>query len=189
MLPGSTASHFLSPKVVYDCTANNLKIAEFLREDYLTDGRFRSKASHSDDVFIGYPGGACGFVRTQEACQPGSQFDFLQLYYCSLTDTLGYGWYRILAGGLVINVSCLLLTSQGFVFVVAMYNLASTADLYLSPSLERMTVKLGLSESIAGVTLLAFGNGAADVLVAFSAAEVYSGPKAEGPAQLGNALL
>ena len=82
-----------------------------------------------------------------------------------------------------------LLISQGLIFVIAMYNLASTADLYLSPSLERMTIKFGLSESIAGVTLLAFGNGAADVLVAFSASEVYSGPSSEGPSQLGNALL
>lgn len=50
-----------------------------------------------------------------------------------------------------------------------MYNLASTADDYLSPSLEFMTIKFGLSESLAGVTLLAFGNGAPDVFSAISA--------------------
>mmetsp|Transcript_4570 Transcript_4570/g.6929 ORF Transcript_4570/g.6929 Transcript_4570/m.6929 type:complete len:83 (+) Transcript_4570:321-569(+) len=50
-----------------------------------------------------------------------------------------------------------------------MFNLASTADVYLSPSLEFMTVRFSLSESLAGVTLLAFGNGAPDVFSAIAA--------------------
>jgi Ca2+/Na+ antiporter len=50
-----------------------------------------------------------------------------------------------------------------------MYNLASTADNYLSPALETMTNKLKLSDSLAGVTLLAIGNGAPDVFSAISA--------------------
>ena len=50
-----------------------------------------------------------------------------------------------------------------------MYLLASTADLYLSPALERITLRLGLSESLAGVTLLAFGNGAPDVFTSIAA--------------------
>jgi solute carrier family 24 (sodium/potassium/calcium exchanger), member 6 len=51
-----------------------------------------------------------------------------------------------------------------------MYLLASTADAYLSPSLEHITVSSGISESLAGVTLLAFGNGAPDVLTSIAAA-------------------
>ena len=50
-----------------------------------------------------------------------------------------------------------------------MYNLASTADAYLSPALEYMTIKFGFSDSLAGVTLLAFGNGAPDVFSSISA--------------------
>ena len=53
--------------------------------------------------------------------------------------------------------------------LILMYNLASTADDYLSPSLEYLTVKLGISESLSGVTFLAFGNGAPDVFSAISA--------------------
>ena len=53
--------------------------------------------------------------------------------------------------------------------LVLMYNLASTADVYLSPSLEYITLRFGLSESLAGVTLLAFGNGAPDVFSAIAA--------------------
>jgi len=50
-----------------------------------------------------------------------------------------------------------------------MYNLGSTADSYLSPALERISDKLSCSESLAGVTLLALGNGAPDVFSAISA--------------------
>lgn len=53
---------------------------------------------------------------------------------------------------------------------IGLYTLASTADIYLSPSLETLTVKFGLSDSLAGVTLLAFGNGAPDVFSSISAA-------------------
>lgn len=58
--------------------------------------------------------------------------------------------------------------------VLFMYNLASTADHYLSPALEYMTVMFKLSESVAGVTLLAFGNGAPDVFSSISAASSVS---------------
>lgn len=50
-----------------------------------------------------------------------------------------------------------------------MYMLASTADEYLSPALEAVSDKFACSESIAGVTLLALGNGAPDVFAALSA--------------------
>ena len=50
-----------------------------------------------------------------------------------------------------------------------MYNLGSTADSYLSPALERISDKLSCSESLAGVTLLALGNGAPDVFSAIAA--------------------
>ena len=53
--------------------------------------------------------------------------------------------------------------------LIFMYSLSSTADDYLSPSLEFLTVKLKISESLAGVTLLALGNGAPDIFSAISA--------------------
>jgi sodium/potassium/calcium exchanger 6 len=66
------------------------------------------------------------------------------------------------------------------IIVLCFYLLGSTADNYLSPALETIAVKLGISESLAGVTFgrgsigetiafLAFGNGAPDVLGALSA--------------------
>lgn len=49
------------------------------------------------------------------------------------------------------------------------YVLGSTADAYLSPVLVSISKHLKLSQSLAGVTFLAFGNGAADVFSALSA--------------------
>ena len=49
-----------------------------------------------------------------------------------------------------------------------MYLLLSTADNYLSSSLEFLTVKFKISQSLAGVTLLAFGNGAPDIFSSIS---------------------
>jgi sodium/potassium/calcium exchanger 6 len=59
---------------------------------------------------------------------------------------------------------------QALFIFIGMYTLASTADIYLSPALETLTVKFGLPDSLAGVTLLAFGNGAPDVFSSISAA-------------------
>ena len=57
----------------------------------------------------------------------------------------------------------------GLLMLIFMYNLASTADDYLSPSLEHLVNSFGISESLSGVTFLAFGNGAPDVFSAISA--------------------
>jgi sodium/potassium/calcium exchanger 6 len=59
----------------------------------------------------------------------------------------------------------------GFCMYLGMYILATTADCYLSPCLEFITQRFGFSESLAGVTLLAFGNGAPDVFQGIEAAK------------------
>lgn len=53
---------------------------------------------------------------------------------------------------------------------ICFYVLGSTADAYLSPVLAGISKNLRLSQSLAGVTLLAFGNGAPDVFSSLSAA-------------------
>lgn len=53
--------------------------------------------------------------------------------------------------------------------IVLFRMLASTAEDYFSPALEMFSVKLGLPPRFAGVTLLALGNGAADVSSTVSA--------------------
>jgi sodium/potassium/calcium exchanger 6 len=98
----------------------------------------------------------CDF--TQKNCEHQSLFNFLYLYYCSFHQTFGA------VGRIFVFIPCGIL----FMFI-GMYTLSSTADIYLSPALETMTTKFGLSDSLAGVTLLAFGNGAPDVFSSISA--------------------
>ena len=50
-----------------------------------------------------------------------------------------------------------------------LYMVTTTADNYLAPSLEYLTIKFRINESLAGATLLALANGAADVFSALSA--------------------
>lgn len=52
---------------------------------------------------------------------------------------------------------------------IAFYLLSFTADEFLSPSLQQISKTFKLSESLAGVTLLAFGGGAPDVFASLSA--------------------
>lgn len=68
---------------------------------------------------------------------------------------------------------------------MAFYLLSFTADEYLSPSLQQISRTFKLSESLAGVTLLAFGGGAPDVFASLSAV---SGAESKG-AEMGIAVL
>lgn len=56
-----------------------------------------------------------------------------------------------------------------FIMFIGMYLLSSTADVYLSPCLEFLVERFSIPESLAGVTLLAFGNGAPDVFGSIAA--------------------
>ena len=80
------------------------------------------------------------------------------MYYCHLDSAFGE------TGKVLVFIPI-----AAIILFLVMYLLSDTAEQYLSPSLEHMTIKFKLSESLAGVTLLAFGNGAPDVLAAFAA--------------------
>ena len=58
---------------------------------------------------------------------------------------------------------------------IAFYLLGTTADGYLSSSLEQVSKKLKISEQLAGVTFLAFANGSPDVIGAITAANSHNG--------------
>ena len=98
------------------------------------------------------------------------------MYYCHFESWFGT------TGKLILFVPI-----GTIIMYILMYTLASTADFYLSPSLEYMTVKFKLSESLAGVTLLAFGNGAPDIFSAISAASA-GGDSIDASSETENAL-
>ena len=95
---------------------------------------------------------------------PGSNFDFIRLYYCGL-------------GGFSTTVrNIIFIPFALFLLFIFFYILSDTADEYLSPSLERITEITGISESLAGVTLLAFGNGAPDIFASIASASSNTTP-------------
>lgn len=67
-----------------------------------------------------------------------------------------------------------------FVLFVGMFTLQTTAENYLSPSLAFITTRFKIPESLAGVTLLAFGNGAPDFFASLAASSSSEGIEIEG---------
>ena len=82
-----------------------------------------------------------------------------------------------------------MLPLAALLIVIAMWNLGSTADQYLSPALEAISDKLSCSESIAGVTLLALGNGAPDVFAAIAAGGDESGLNLQVSSLIGSSFF
>lgn len=97
----------------------------------------------------------CRFV--QEHCMPsGGILNYLELPYCA---TNSYPW----VGGIILLVWCIIL----------MIWLAAQVT-FLIPALNTISEIFDLSESVAGVTVLAFGNGCADLFSMLAA--TLSGP-------------
>ncbi|KAI8338647.1 Sodium/calcium exchanger protein-domain-containing protein [Chlamydoabsidia padenii] len=101
----------------------------------------------------------CAFVK--KSCHGFSAL-YLEFYYCS---TL---WKPLIIGALLSG----LLLLFGAISVVA-------SD-FFCPNLQTIASKLELSESLAGVTVLAFGNGSPDLFGTFSAMDSGSGSMAIG---------
>ena len=55
-------------------------------------------------------------------------------------------------------------------FFLLIWLLGDTAETYFSPALEKISKRFNMSPTLAGVTLLAFGNGAPDVFSSMIAA-------------------
>ncbi|TVU08013.1 hypothetical protein EJB05_41395, partial [Eragrostis curvula] len=109
-------------------------------------------------------GARCRYVRSHPPCAPQGYVDYLQIFYC------GFGRWPWLGG------AALLLW-----LLVLFYLLGDTASQYFCASLEGLSAALRLPPAIAGVTFLALGNGAPDVLssvVAFASARGGGGPDA-----------
>ena len=99
------------------------------------------------------PSQRCLYART---CDDGDGL-LLPFVFCHTSVLSTTAWVAVL--------SPILLLGLAVVFRL----LGSTADEYFSPSLEMFSSKLGLPPRFAGVTLLALGNGAADVSATMNA--------------------
>lgn len=105
----------------------------------------------------------CAYVQTNCPDHQDGLFSYLQLYYCALSDA------KPIAFTLLILWLSLLFSTIGI-----------AASDFLCIDLSTLASILGLSESLTGVTFLAFGNGSPDVFSTFAAMRSNSGSLAIG---------
>lgn len=105
----------------------------------------------------------CAFIRANCPDEEAGLFSYLTLYYCDLNN-VHYVAFTILALWLGLLFTTIGIAASDFFCI----NLSTIASI------------LGMSESMAGVTFLAFGNGSPDVFSTFAAMSSHSGSLAIG---------
>jgi len=105
----------------------------------------------------------CAFIRVNCPDEEAGLFSYLQLYYCKLHHVKPVA-FLILVLWLGLLFSTIGIAASDFLCI----NLSTIASI------------LGMSESMAGVTFLAFGNGSPDVFSTFAAMSTHSGSLAAG---------
>ena len=83
-----------------------------------------------------------------------SYFSLLEFNYCTINNNTWLTYILLI-----------------IILILCFYFLSSTGNDYLAPALGIISEKLNLSQNLAGLTLLALGNQAPDVIVAFVAGE------------------
>ncbi|KAF8370419.1 ncx-7 [Pristionchus pacificus] len=112
----------------------------------------------------------CNYIQDTDACGGGGYLAWATYVYCC-EDPVAK-WFIVAAG-------CL--------FLLLMFMmLQSSADDFFSPNLSTIVTHLKMSESVAGVTFLAFGNGAPDIFGAI--ASVLSSPRPKADLALGGLI-
>ncbi|GMR45846.1 hypothetical protein PMAYCL1PPCAC_16041, partial [Pristionchus mayeri] len=112
----------------------------------------------------------CGYVTTSDACIGGGYLQWTAYVYCCEDDVAK--WFIVAAGVL-------------FLFLLFLM-LSTSADDFFCPNISTIVNKLAISENLAGVTFLAFGNGAPDVFT--SLASVVSSPQPRADLALGGIM-
>ncbi|EAT48204.1 AAEL000751-PA [Aedes aegypti] len=98
----------------------------------------------------------CQFIKSTESCRSNVYyFDYTYFLYCTIGEDNGWKF----------DLGVALLT---FMLILCFTMLATTADQFFCPVLAVIAKTLSISESVAGVTILAFGNGSPDLFTAVS---------------------
>ena len=138
-------------------------IAAPLRSQRHHDGSTLLRRSDEDCRLVHYAEDQCDFVQRNCHDDEAGLLPYLTLYYCDLHHA------RPVAFVILVLWLGLLFTTIGI-----------AASDFFSVNLSTIATILGLSESLAGVTFLAFGNGSPDVFSTFAAMGSNSGGMAVG---------
>ena len=101
----------------------------------------------AEGAWVAYDG--CAFVRSQ--CANASDSRYTTFVFCAMSGSE--------------PVACVLLLAW---LLLLLSVLATTADFFFVPPLTMLSDRLGLSPAVAGITLLALGNGAPDVFTVYA---------------------
>ncbi|XP_026477453.1 mitochondrial sodium/calcium exchanger protein-like [Ctenocephalides felis] len=98
------------------------------------------------------PEDRCQFVKSTASCTDAIQIiNYMEVFFCDLQEHESWKIFGLSLSMILFGV---------YIFVI----LAITSEYIFCPALAVMAKILHLSESVAGVTILAFGNAAADIL-------------------------
>ena len=100
----------------------------------------------------------CRAVATKACAETQDFFNFYEFYWCDID-----GKFWIMA-----------LVALFLIFVIFKYT-SITVEEYIAEGIQNITEWLGMSDSLAAVTLLAFANGAGDVITAIVASDAEGG--------------
>jgi len=105
----------------------------------------------------------CEYVKSDDCEDPreaaSTGFEYIVWYFCA--GTVGQAFLVVLYAYILLNI-----------FVV----LGEVADVYFAPTMKELSETLQVSETVSGVTFMAFGNGAPDIM---SSIHALSGPNAK----------
>lgn len=112
------------------------------------------KSSAASSACSGKPcvAGACSYVR-QRCPQRSGLFNYLSLPYCTMPLMPGLALFLLVMWMVILSVW-----------------LALAADAFLCPNLSVISKECRMSDAVAGLTFLAFGNGAPDIFSMIAAA-------------------
>eukprot|EP00743_Colponemidia_sp_Colp-15_P003529 GILK01003807.1.p1 GENE.GILK01003807.1~~GILK01003807.1.p1 ORF type:complete len:702 (+),score=98.26 GILK01003807.1:39-2108(+) len=128
-----------SPRII-ESLADGGRIREEKNDDNDDDD------DDDDDDDCVEPWQGCAYVRANCSSADNSlNINYLKFYYCDMEDSR---WLGVIV--IIIMVA------------VCFYLLGDTAEDYFSPTLATLSNILGMSPNLAGITFLAFGNGAPD---------------------------
>ncbi|RMJ28261.1 Sodium calcium exchanger protein [Aspergillus sp. HF37] len=134
---------------------------QFIRRDNV--GAVEQDGKETECRYVRSVKDQCSFVRTNCPDDEEGLFSYLKFYYCTLANA------KPLAFIILIFWLSLLFSTIGI-----------AASDFLCINLSTLASLLGLSESLTGVTFLAFGNGSPDVFSTFAAMRSNSGSLAIG---------